>query len=135
MLRVSRGSPPSQRKVCFEKADLAWAGHANTAFAILNAMASDRAESGAAQPAVDLLVARDAYGSVTVLALLLFLWEAVYLAVERVLPLWPFGAARIFLATAAAVVFAYFLRTWKRPSRSVAVRFSLIVFGVSLAFI
>jgi hypothetical protein len=88
-----------------------------------------------ADPGEQAFLARDAYGSVTVLALLLLIWGVVSLAAVRALPFWPFGAARVVLTTVAAVALLYFARTWKRPSLRIAFRFSLAAIAISLVLV
>jgi hypothetical protein len=78
-------------------------------------------------------LARDAYGRATMLALLLLLQGVVYLAMA--LPFWPFGASRVALTTVSAVALLYFVGTWKRPNRRIAVRFSLVAVALSLILV
>jgi hypothetical protein len=77
-------------------------------------------------------LARDAYGRATMLALFLLLQGAVYLAMARALPFWPFGATRVALTAVSTVALLYFVSTWKRPNRRIAVRFSLVAIALSL---
>jgi hypothetical protein len=78
-------------------------------------------------------LARDAYGRATMLALLLLLQGVVYLAMA--LPFWPFGATRVALTTVSAVALLYFVGTWRRPNRRIAVRFSLVAVAISLILV
>jgi hypothetical protein len=75
------------------------------------------------------MYARDAHGSVTLMALLLFLWGAVSLVT---VPMRPFGVWNILQAVVGALAFAYFMLTRKRPSTRVAVGFAAGAISYSL---
>src|SRR5262245_20928789 len=80
-------------------------------------------------------LAREAYGSVILLASILAIWGLVHVAAVRALPFWPFGATRIALATGALLALLYFVRTRKRPNLRVAVGFSWAAIAAALALV
>jgi hypothetical protein len=80
-------------------------------------------------PAERDMYARDAHGSVTLMALLFLLWGAVSLAT---VPIRPFGVWNVLQTIVGTLAFVYFVRTRKHPSTRIAVGFAAAAIVYSL---